>query len=279
MRMRQMTLLDIPAGMRLKDLAGWNQTRADWELFLSANPDGCFVAEVGDRVAGTVTTTIYEGCFAWIGMVLVDPEFRGRGIGRALLQQAIEFLDGRGIAAIGLDATPQGRPIYEKLGFAVEFELERWRLKRPAERRLNLGVASPKLEEEVLRLDREVFGADRSNLLRALAESAPEFVQALSGRPGATGYALGRRGSHSDHLGPWIADNECLAGQLLDTFLERSSRESVIVDCPRINPWAIALAGARGFELARQLTRMRRGKNLRPGRPEIVCGILGPEFG
>lgn len=278
MRIRQMTRQDIPEGMRLKELAGWNQTKADWDLFLSANSEGCFVAEVGGRVVGTVATIIYEDRFAWIGMVLVDPAFRSRGIGSELLQHAIEHLDGRGIASMRLDATAQGRPIYEKLGFTGEYELERWRLKRPAGRRLNLGVARPKLED-VLRLDREVFGADRSVLLQVLSRSAPELVQVLRGQTGVTGYAFGRQGSHSDHLGPWIAYDQRTAAQLLDTFLERSSREWVIVDCPKTNSWARGVVETRGFEFARPLTRMRRGDNIHPGRPEFVCGILGPEFG
>ncbi len=83
---------DIPAEMRLKDLAGWNQTEADWERFLDASPDGCFVAEAAERVVGTSTTIVYEGRFAWIGMVLVDPEFSRRGIGAALLDRALEHL-------------------------------------------------------------------------------------------------------------------------------------------------------------------------------------------
>ena len=71
-RLRLMTVDDIPEAMRLKDLAGWNQTAADWERFLSADPEGCFVAEREGRVVGTSTTIVYEGRFAWIGMVLVD---------------------------------------------------------------------------------------------------------------------------------------------------------------------------------------------------------------
>ena len=68
--LRLMTDADIPAGMRLKDLAGWNQTASDWERFLRASPAGCFVAESGGRVRGTAATIVYEGRFAWIGMVL-----------------------------------------------------------------------------------------------------------------------------------------------------------------------------------------------------------------
>jgi ribosomal protein S18 acetylase RimI-like enzyme len=277
MRIRQMTRSDIPAGMQLKQIAHWNQTAADWELFLSANARGCFVAEVDGRVVGTVTTIIYEDRFAWIGMVLVDPEFRNRGIGRALLRQAIEYLDSRGVPCLRLDATPQGRPVYEKLGFVDEYEIERWRLKRQAVQ-TNSGATAPDVGK-VLELDREIFGADRSGLLRALARLTPEFVQVLVGQTGVTGYAMGRHGSHSDHLGPWVAYDESGAEQMLDTFLARSGKESIIVDCLKSNPWARAALEARGFEFERPLTRMRRGKNPCPGRPEMVCGILGPEFG
>ena len=130
-----MTRADIPDGMRLKESAGWNQTVADWERFLQAGPDGCFVALVDTagvdaKVCGTATTIIYEGKFAWIGMVLVDSDFRGRGIGTGLLKKTIEYLDAKKIPSQKLDATPAGKPIYEKLGFVVEYELERWVLNR-----------------------------------------------------------------------------------------------------------------------------------------------------
>src|SRR5947208_12550472 len=128
--LRLMTEADIPAGMRLKELAGWNQTPSDWERFLRASPAGCFVAELDGRVCGTATTIVYEGRFAWIGMVLVDPEYRSRGIGTRLLGQAIEHLDAARVPTLKLDATPQGRPIYAKLGFVSEYEVERWALER-----------------------------------------------------------------------------------------------------------------------------------------------------
>ena len=132
MNLRTMTTADIPAGMRLKDVAGWNQTPADWRCFLQSSPRGCFAAEVDGKVVGTAATIVYEQRFAWIGMVLVDPGFRGRGIGTRLLRKAVEHLDEIGIGTMKLDATPAGRPIYRKLGFEDEYEIERWLLKRPA---------------------------------------------------------------------------------------------------------------------------------------------------
>jgi N-acetylglutamate synthase-like GNAT family acetyltransferase len=76
-----MTKLDLPAGVRLNQIAGWNQTASDWERFLEVSPEGCFVAELNGQVCGTVTTISFQSRFAWIGMVLVDPQCRGRGMG------------------------------------------------------------------------------------------------------------------------------------------------------------------------------------------------------
>src|ERR1700704_1430193 len=93
MQLRIMSVLDIAAGMRLKGIAGWNQTVEDWKRFLEASPAGCFVAEVDGTVRGTATTISYDDKFAWVGMVLVDPGYRGQGIGTQLLRRTIEYLD------------------------------------------------------------------------------------------------------------------------------------------------------------------------------------------
>src|SRR6267154_4381650 len=131
MRIRVMTKQDIPAGLRLNTLSGWNQTSADWERFLASSPQGCFVMEDSNNVVGTAATICYENRFAWIGMVLVDPQYRKQGIGTQLLNKTIEHLDHANISTIKLDATPLGKPLYAKLGFVNEFEIERWVLKRP----------------------------------------------------------------------------------------------------------------------------------------------------
>jgi len=276
-RFRLMTRGDIPAGMRLKDGAGWNQTAGDWERLLSASPDGCFAAECEGRVVGTATTIIYEGRVAWIGMVIVDPRHRGKGIGTTLLEHAIRHLDSRGVATVKLDATPRGKPLYEQFSFVSEYDIERWSLTRPV--RKPAGGTVVRDIGDALQLDREVFGADRSTLLRSVAAETPDFALVATQAGAVSGYAFGRRGSRADHVGPWVAPDEAVAATLLSEFLRRSERELVFIDCVRGNPWAVRLAKAHGFEHSRSLTRMVRGTNPFPGRPELMGAILGPEFG
>lgn len=284
MRLRTMTKQDIPAGLRLKELAGWNQTAADWNRFLDASPQGCFVAEVEGEVRGTATTISFENKFAWIGMVLVDPQHRSQGIGMKLLERTIEYLDQQKMPTMKLDATPQGKPLYEKLGFVTEYGIERWVLKRSPSAdaktaKPNRAALSAGQLESILAKDREVFGADRSSLLRSLREEPPNFGMGVWDGGKLCGYTFGRRGSFADHLGPWMAENSSAARELLNEFLALATRETLIVDCLTGNPAALELLRTAGFTYARTLTRMYRGPNDYPGNPAALCAILGPEFG
>lgn len=284
MHIRTMTELDVPAGLRLNQLAGWNQTAADWYRFLNASPSGCFVAEIDARVCGTATTISYQHRFAWIGMVLVDPEFQKRGIGTQLLNKAVNYLDQRGMPTLKLDATPQGQPLYAKLGFVAEYQIERWILKRlPGNLAGTAKSSFVHLTEDqlalVLAMDRDVFGADRGFLLRSLHEQAQDFTMCVFDQGAPQGYAFGRRGAFADHLGPWMAQSRTAAEKLLHEFLTRSTRETLLVDCVTPNPFAIDLLRAFGFARTRILTRMYRGTNAHPGNPDSLCAIAGPEFG
>ena len=51
---REMTTADVPAAMRLKDAAGWNQTAEDWRNLLAIEPRGCWVEEIDEAGAKTV---------------------------------------------------------------------------------------------------------------------------------------------------------------------------------------------------------------------------------
>ncbi len=285
MRLRAMTKQDIPDAQCLKEIAGWNQTEMDWERFLEAGEAGCFVAELDGRVCGTATTISFENRFAWVGMVLVNPTCRGRGIGTRLLAQTIEYLDGRGIPCIKLDATPQGRPLYEKLGFLPEYEIERWTLQRTAVQVAGTSEASrfpdfaPSLLEDIFKTDRVVFGANRSFLLKSLHQQAPALTAGITLEGKLQGYTFGRRGSFADHLGPWMANDAVVARTLLERFLACSTRDVLIVDWLKSNIVAGQLLRSCGFSYTRPLTRMYRGENAHPGSVERLGAILGPEFG
>jgi ribosomal protein S18 acetylase RimI-like enzyme len=280
MQLRVMTKHDIPGGVRLNTVVGWNQTEADWSRFLAASPNGCFAMEDGGKIVGTAATLPFENKFAWISMVLVDPNYRNQGIGTSLLRRAIDHLDSTGIPTLKLDATPAGKPLYEKLGFVTEYEIDRWILKRTVtDTSSQHAIEAAERLSEVLEFDQEVFGADRGALLRSLNERAPDLTLIDQDANRLAGYVFGRRGLFADHLGPWMALNAEAARSLLAEFLQRSSRDTIIVDALRSNQIAGNLLRENGFSPARLLTRMYRGPNSFPGKPDFPCAIMGPEFG
>src|SRR5437899_2322980 len=125
MTIRLMTMDDLPLGQHLTRQAGWNQTEADWRRMLDLQPDGCFVGE-GEGAPVATTTTCLFGRTAWVAAVLDEEALRRRGLGRALMQRALAFLESCGVTAVRLDATPLGRPLYEQLGFRAQFEVVRY---------------------------------------------------------------------------------------------------------------------------------------------------------
>ena len=270
---------DIPTGMRLRGLAGWNQTEQDWQRFLQMNPEGCFAAELDGAVCGTVTTLAYEKHFGWIGMVLVDPAQRGQGIGTRLLLQGMNYLQAAGIETLKLDATPMGHPLYLQLGFEDEYQIERWEGVSHGGSGAGLKMTLEQFDR-VCRWDREVFGADRSRLLTCLWREGARYSAVLCSGSEISGYIFGRAGSRAHYLGPWVAETGSGAAELLfREFLARVSGEQVFVDVCCENPEARGIVEAAGFRHQRVLTRMFHGPNRHPGSPRLVCSIAGPELG
>jgi len=90
-------------------------TYVTWLAFVEGEPAGC----VG--VALTPVPPRTADLRTWDGLVLtmwVEPAFRRRGIGEALLARLVEARDELGIRRLVLHATEMGRPLYERFGFA-----------------------------------------------------------------------------------------------------------------------------------------------------------------
>jgi GNAT superfamily N-acetyltransferase len=261
---------DIPAAMKLKEAAGWNQTEADWRRLIKLEPNGCFAAIENDQLVGTTTTTTYADELAWIGMVLVDPQHRRRGIASRLVETALAYLD-RKVAIIKLDATADGSPVYEKFGFKTESVIERWRgavttqSSKREDKAINL--------DALLALDRRAFNADRSRLIRSLIDESritPVVVK--------DGYALARAGTRAAYLGPVVTTDPAQIENLLDRSLDQLSGSNVYIDFNNECGVSSSVLADRSFVKERELIRMSLGLNSIKTSP-LVIAIAGPEVG
>ncbi|HUL51103.1 MAG TPA: GNAT family N-acetyltransferase [Candidatus Nitrosotalea sp.] len=279
-----MTADDLYAADELRRLAGWNQTLEDWRRLLSLEPDGCFLGLQNNKVIGSVTTTTYGRELAWIGMMLVHPDHRKQGIGKILMSQAVNYLQARKVKCIKLDATPAGRPLYEKFGFLPESTLTR--CERSADSRTavqgndirNLRNLVDSDQAAIEQIDTAACGVSRSRLIESLVkQSCAALVWLDCGK--VAGWGLMRAGTNADYLGPINCPSTDGAVSLLKGLLSAAQNRPVIWDVPGGNPAAVAAARQLDFECRRQLTRMRLGPEIVVLKPESQFAIAGPASG
>jgi len=257
---------DITAALELSSHAGWNQTEDDWQTLLDLAPKSSWAIEIDGKLVATTTLLGYGRRLGWIGMVLTNKEYQRRGLARRLLTTVLAQADDLGIETVKLDATEQGRPLYEKFGFRFEQEIERWSRTRDGAPRLPFRSNS----EEVWRnSDAVVFGADRSPLLEKLAQRSPPVSQSHS-------YLFARKGRVTAHLGPCVSKNAAAARSIIEQSIGDTGNWSW--DLLPKNREAVAVARDLGFSPQRHLMRMVRGKDLH-GNESAVYATAGFELG
>jgi predicted N-acetyltransferase YhbS len=283
---RPLVEADVPAAQRLREQAGWNQSDDDWRRLLGWGPDGCWVAEQDGTVVGTTAVTTYGRRIAWVGMVLVDVEQRRQGIGRALLEHGLAYLERLGVQTIALDSTPAGQPLYASLGFVDAFGLERWRGPIPPPRPLPLEPDQPTIRPltphdvaAIVAYDAPLFGVERGHILDALAAGHPEGCLLAERRGAVAGYVLTRPGARAWHVGPLAADDQATAARLARTALLPHVGQEAVLDVVSLNRQAVALAEELGLAPIRPFTRMVRGAPPPVVDADRLYSSAGPELG
>jgi GNAT superfamily N-acetyltransferase len=260
---------DLAAAVELSSVAGWNQTEEDWRMLVTAASTRCFGIEADGQLVSTTTLVCYGQRLAWIGMVLTKPEYRGRGFARRLLGHALDSANSLGVETVKLDATDQGKPLYEKFGFSAEQPIERWVC--AGDSHSILSKRSRPIHPQSQKLDLDTFGADRSALLDQLAERSSVFSI-------ADAFLFTRTGRTTAYLGPCVASDPDQACTLITECVRASPRANWSWDLLSANRNAAAFASELGFTRQRHLTRMAMGKPLRT-RDEFIYAIAGFELG
>ena len=281
MTIRRMQIEDIPAGLRLCRLSGWNQIKDDWLAFLDSPHGGGRLAERESVPIGTTTFLRYGGCFSWLSMMLVHPRARHAGVGRQLMDAALDALAGE--TCICLDATPLGVALYQRFGFSGEYELVRGTIMAPSGQVEfvpdNVRPMRACDLATVFARDRQVFGADRSMLLASFYQRAPDLAWTVHRGEALLGYCFGRPGHLYRQLGPVVAEDVSIAGNLVARCSNGQPEGRLAIDVPRLVPEWIAWLGSAGFVTERPFLRMCRGQTHCPGLRSQQFAIAGPEFG
>lgn len=276
----RLTAGDLSAAGALVHEAGWNQTEADWRIFLEFGT--VYAIRDGGTVIATAATLPYGSRFAWISMVLIAGSYRRQGLGSRLMRRCIDDLVANGLVPI-LDATPAGRGVYLNLGFEDSWGFTRMLLNGPApipssESSITVEPISDAAWDELCRYDAAIFGADRSHVLRGMRGRLPEAEYCVWRGGHIAGFLLGRRGRRAAQIGPLVAESDDIARALLSQALEALS-PPVYIDVIDDKVATARWLAAAGFVAERPLTRMlyKRSRGFQDVAPAYA--VVGPEFG
>ncbi|MEU6809565.1 GNAT family N-acetyltransferase [Streptomyces sp. NPDC046831] len=223
---RRLTPRDLTACADLSENRGWPREEHKWGLLLTAgraygidDPDGglvaaCVVTEYGPQ---------HRPDFAAVGMVLVAERHARQGIGRRLMRHVIAAMQ---TTPLTLHATPNGRPLYEELGFKVTGRAEMVRGHFTPERTasgVTTRVATADDLPGILRLDQDVLGADRTHIIARLPAFADQLRVAEDGGR-IIGYAAAWPNMDTHVVGPLIARDTETAQALVASLAAHTDR-------------------------------------------------------
>lgn len=109
-------------GMGLNDV---DDSRAGIEKYLLRNPSTCFVSVEGGALNGVILAG-HDGRRGYIHHTAVEKSARGAGLGRALVEAALEALSAEGISKVALVVFQKnriGNGFWEKMGFSLRTDL------------------------------------------------------------------------------------------------------------------------------------------------------------
>ncbi len=274
---RPMEIADMETAVEWAAREGWNPGLHDAACFYVVDPAGFIGAELEGQMLGCVSAVQYDENFAFGGFFLVKPEWRGKGIGRRLVEAAFSHITARCVANDGVVAQEQN---YKKMGFETAHHNIRFE---------GMGQSCPVQHSSLLELNTiplEQLNAFDYTHFKARRES---FIECWIRQPGSKavgfvedgqllGYGVIRKCRQGYKIGPLFAARPDIAEEIFDVLSDHAAGAVIVLDIPEPNLEAGKLVKRHAMRAVFETVRMYRGPN--PGLPlDRIFGITSFELG
>ncbi|HEY9825516.1 MAG TPA: GNAT family N-acetyltransferase [Stenomitos sp.] len=261
---------------------GWNPGLHDATAFYNADPSGFLIAELQGEPIGCISAMRYNAQFGFIGLYIVQPQYRGCGYGMQLWSTAwhglTDRLEQEG-ASIGLDGVLEREATYRQAGFRAAYR----HIRHASYSLLSDGVSSevvPLKEiplDVIMSYDAQLFPAARPQFLEPwirLSKAAYGVME--HGR--LVGYGVLRTCREGFKIGPLFAETLEIADSLFRSLVHHCEGKPVFIDIPDINPDLPVLVERYGLQPVFTCVRMYWG-NEPTMDPEHIFGVTTLELG
>lgn len=234
---------------------GWNPGLDDAAAFHEADPQGFFVAEVGGAPVAAISVVNHTPQFAFLGLYIVRPSHRGRGVGFGLWQHALKHAGQR---TVGLDGVPEQQDNYAASGFVHAGATTRFAG--------SLGPEDPDLQEcraqdipTLVGHEARASNVSKEAYLSAWYQNTPNrrtFVDRRADR--IVGFSTVRKCRQGAKIGPLVAEDAQGAERLLRHAASIFPGD-ISVDVPEGSTGLSELCTRLGLQPGFRTARMYRG--------------------
>jgi GNAT superfamily N-acetyltransferase len=277
--LRELRETDLPDAARLLAAEGWMFTPRELARLLATGP-GLSVGAEQEGALVAMLTVARHGTLAWVGNVVTAPHHRGKGLGEAMVRDALARCEGAGARTVKLCAVPKAVSLYRRTGFRDEGAVATWAAmhERPTHRPVEAEILQADDVSDMVALDAPRFGGDRRRLFELLVRDHPDTgagLRDVQGRLMAFGFL--KPGEMGSELGPIVlaAGQQALGSKLLDALLGfrlEGYAMAVETTIPAGHPFMGPLLRARGFEHRDEKLLMGWGKPL--AQDWVGCAAL-----
>ena len=236
-KIRRMHADEVKTAIAWAAQEGWNPGIHDAETFYEADSEGFFVGELNNEVVAVGSAVVYDEHFAFCGLYIVKPEYRGKGYGIELTRARLEYTNPRNV---GIDGVVENIAIYERIGYRLAYHNVRYQgtaVCTAFETQAIVPLSKVSFVK-IEKYDRQCFPAYRSKFLRAWITQSDSMAIGFVENGQLLGYGVRRRCIEGHKIGPLFADDQSIADQIFMALQQNISGEAIFMDIAEVNPAA-----------------------------------------
>ncbi|MEJ9112631.1 GNAT family N-acetyltransferase [Bacillus paramobilis] len=277
-RLRREQIDDIVA---LSSYIGWDYNREEIEtIFDSGIVYG--VWNEREKLIASAAIILYGEKLASIGMVIVHPDYKGRGIGKAITNACIKSVSAQ--TPLMLIATDEGKHLYEKLGFRAVSYVSKYICNSYNGNDYCVGNEEYMMKyeecdlEEIIKLDENAFGTNRKAFLTKRMIQSEQCIVVKDNKQNVLGYGLSIQTSENKIIGPVVAKNDAMAMRIVHA-LARGHDGRLRMDVPKGKDDFLKELESAGFQKVNIPPIMMKNSNQLLKRNNELYSIAAQIFG
>ncbi|MFJ8415350.1 GNAT family N-acetyltransferase [Bacillus paramycoides] len=225
---------NIPCLIRLSEVVGWDYSLEEIETILNSGIIYGVQNEQGEIIA-SAAIILYGETLASIGMVIVHPDYKGRGIGKMITEACIGSVSEK--TPIMLIATDEGKPLYEKLEFRTVSYVSKYICNSYNKNYKCVGNEEYIVNyeecdlEEIIQIDEDAFGTNREEFLKCRIIQSEQCIVIKDIQQNVLGYGMSIQTPENKIIGPVVAKNDARAMRIVH-YLAREHNGKLRIDVP-----------------------------------------------